>query len=243
MTTAFDIVQDALESLKVYGAGEDIRPADAARGLIQLNRMVDSFSNESLTTYAIREQSAPLINGKNRYSIGPGGDFDMERPLRLLYGTGTAYLLDSNANRYSVDVFPQDRWNMIWNIQRINSNLPNTIFYDPQFPLAFINVYPKPNVDDVTLFWDSYLPLSRFESLVTEIILPPGYEEFFESNLAIRLNRFYPTAVLSADLVAIALESKANIKRTNQRENLAGYDKDLAASRTRPYNIYSDTYR
>lgn len=246
MTTALDMIQDAHEALGTYAPGETITAADAARSLKVLNDMIDSWSNEALSTFAILEQSAPLVVGQLTYTIGVGGNFNMARPIRILNGPGAAYLKDTNNNRYPVRVVPRDQWNTIINLVRTTSNLPNTVFYDPQFPLGIMNVYPVYNGGlGVSLYWDSYLQLVEFANLAQSVSLPPGYVKAIQDSLALQLIPYFKgdTYQPSALLVGRAAESKANVKRSNLRENVAVFDSAFASRRPGMYNGYSDGYR
>jgi len=216
-----------------------------ARGFSLINQMIDSWSNESLTCYAVVEQSGVPNVGQTSYTIGPDptADFPMQRPIRLITGPGAAYLMDTNNNRYPVQVIARDEWNLIWNLVAVTSNLPNTIFYDPQFPLGVINIFPQPNTSGITLFWDSYLQLTDFASLSAPVGLPPGYERAIQQNLALEFEPYYPNAVITQLLRMQAAESKGNVKRSNIRPVKAVYDRELSRGGGRPYNIYSDSYR
>jgi hypothetical protein len=245
MTTARDLCQGAAEALQIYAPGEQLLDADASRLFLLLNQMIDSWSNESLTCYAILEQSVALQVGQLSYTIGPGGQINATRPIRIIDGPGAAYLLDVNGNRYPIDVVPRDQWNQIWNISStVTSTLPDTLFYDPQFPLGIINIYPQyAGGLGVTAFWDSYLQLSDFASLTGAVSLPPGYERMIQTNLAIEAAPYFPTAVVSPALAKAASESKANVKRSNIRENVAQFEKVLTSRAGAVYNPYSDGYR
>lgn len=245
MTTARDLIQGAFEACRVYAPGEFALDADLARGFGLLNQMMDSWSNESLTCFAILEQAVPLEVNKTAYTIGPTSVADIvsARPIRLVEGPGTAYLLDSNSNRYPVDTVPKDKWNEIWNITAVNSNLPDTLYYDPQFPLGIINLYPAPNQSGITLYFDSYQQLTAFPSVDGTVSLPPGYEQAIQTNLAIQFEPYFPTAVLTAALVKAAADGKGNVKRSNVRENIAEFEKVLSARGGAVWNIYSDSYR
>src|SRR5262245_48874525 len=119
-TNAGALVEGAFQAIQVYAPGEVCLQADLSRGLVRLNQMVQSWSNEELTTFAILEQAGALVPGVNQYQIGPGvagPGFNMTRPIRVIYGPGAAYLRDQNNNRYSVRVVPRDEWNLIWNLQ------------------------------------------------------------------------------------------------------------------------------
>jgi hypothetical protein len=223
-----------------------------------LNDMLDSWSNEALTCFTILQQSAPIVAGKNQYTIGdpsqiyggewsnvPPPDFLMTRPLRLRLGPGAAYLMDTNNNRYPVDVIQQDRWNLIWNLQSTTSNLPDTLFYDPQVPYGVLNIWPMPNTGGMVLYWDSYAQLGQLRNPSDQLLLPPGYTKAIKDCLAIELWPYFKPdqANVPPLLMTLASKSKGNIKRTNQRENIAFFDRELTAAAPRPYNIYSDTYR
>lgn len=255
--TALSMIQDALESLGVADPGLPISGADGARGLNVLNQMMDSWSNETLTCFAITQQSTTLVVGKSSYTIGnftgignfvvgTSGigtqiDINSTRPLKIIDGPGAAYILDPQNNKYGVDVIPRDKWNMIGN-SGINSNVPDTLFYDPQYPLGVINVYPVPNIA-WALYWNSYTQLMEFTNLATVLQLPPGYEEAIVSNLAIRLKPYFQPPQMQIDpiLVDRAKVSKANVKRTNMRVNEAVFDPEIISRASPTYNIRTDS--
>lgn len=240
MSTARQIVQDAFESIQVYSPGEICLDADLGRGFEILNDMLDSWSNESLTTFAVLEQSVVLIPGQYQYTIGVGAYIDAERPLRILDGFGSAYILDPVGNRYPLDVIRQDRWNQIGNISSVQANIPLYLFYDPQFPWGILNFFPVPNIA-YTAFWDSYLQLARFPGLDVEANLPPGYSMAIKRNLGLELGLYYPDAVVTPQLLSSAQIAKANVKRTNFRPTIAQYDGEIVSKSKASYNIYRDT--
>jgi hypothetical protein len=242
-TTALDLIQDSLEKIQAYGAGDTVTDADAERALNVLNNMLDSWSTESLTVFAYQEQSTALTVGKLQYTIGQSGspDLNMARPIRLLSGPGSARVQDLNGNRYDVDVLTQDQFNRIWNITNTNSSWPTALFYDPQFPLGILNVYPSPNQPLMTLYWESYLPLTQFANLFGLISFPPGYKLALVDTLARRLWRYFKktSEAIPQDIVSDAAGAKRNIKRVNNREVELGFDPALYV-RGQGYNVYSD---
>lgn len=240
MTTARDLITGALTQIQVYAFGEQVANVDIAGGLDVVNSMLDSWSNESLTCYAILEQTGTILPGISSYTIGPGGDFDMTRPLKILDGPGRAYLLDENGDKYPIDVVTQDQWNLITQ-PNTNSDLPSTLFYDPQFPLGIINIYPEP-YQSFPLFWDSYLQLAEFSSLSTLLSFPPGYRKAIQDNLAIELAPYFPSAQITPALVKAAKQSKANVKRTNIRPTVAVYDPEIVAKARGTWDIFTNSY-
>lgn len=253
--TANDMIQDALEALQVYAAGEQLTPPDAARGFGVLNRMIDSWSNESLFCHTIVEQRGQLVANKSAYTISdqsmPIGEFvigvspigppdwPIQRPLRIIGTPGSAYCLDGNNNKYYVDVVPLDQWNLINTSGNTNADIADTIYYEPSFPYAIMHVYPTPNQPRI-LVWSSYLQLKRFDNLNAALILPPGYEDAIVTNLALRLKPYFKTAIVDPDLAQTARDAKSAVKRTNIRPVEVVYDAEIVSRGSTVYNIYTD---
>ena len=240
--TAGNLIVEALHQIAVYAHNETPTDSDMEQGLTILNDMLDSWSNESLTCYAILEQTGTLIAGVSSYTIGPGGAFNMTRPLRLIEGPGAAYSQDVNGNNYYINVVPRNEWNLIGNRTSVmNSNFVFTMFYDPQFPLGVINVYPQPN-QGAQMFWDSYLQLTDFTTIYQAVNLPPGYKKAIQDSLALMFWPYWKTGEPSQRIVGGAAISKGNIKRTNIRTVRAFFDPEIVSDAAGTYNVYTDSY-
>lgn len=224
MATSRDIIQDALELLGVYSPGETMTAADTSRGLSTLNQMMDQWSNLNLASYAILEQSAPLVPGTSSYTIGTGGAFNMTRPLKILDGPGRAYIQDASGTNYGLSVVSRDVWNSIDNRSSIiTSNIPSVLFYDPQYPLGVINITPTPTLA-LTMFWDSMLQFAQLPLLTTTFTLPPGYERAVVTNLAVKLKPYFSDAIVSPAVAIEAAQTLGDLKRTNMRPIEARFD-------------------
>lgn len=238
MATALDVITDALQMLGVYDPNETLTDADAQTGLSVLNDMLDSWSNESLTTFAWLTNSFPLVANQQSYTVGPGGNFNTTRPLQILTGPGTCFIRDTNSNDYPVDVVAQDVWNLI-GLKDNTSDIPDTLFYDPQFPLGIINMFPVPIIT-YTLFFSSQLQLADLPLITTPISLPPGYKLALGTNLAVALKPYFADGNLDPIIIERAAKSLGNIKRTNMREIVAVYDSEIVSRTSPTYNIYRD---
>jgi hypothetical protein len=237
-TTAGDIIEDALQLIGVYGPGDQISAADAARGLSVLNDLFDVWSNESLSCYAWTSNSFILIPGQYAYTIGPGGNINAARPLRVSDDSGSAFLTDQDGNRYLMDVVDQ----MTWNIRtqaNVNSNLPDTLLYDPQYPLGIIKVWPTP-IDGYTCTFSSYLQLADLSTLTSAFSLPPGYKRAVVTNLAVMLKPYFTNAQIDPLVMNEAMLTKGTVKRTNMRQQRSIYEPELIARGSSTYNIRSD---
>lgn len=238
-TTAGDFIQDAMEMLGVVNPGEPLADADAQRGLTVLNDMLDSWSNESLTTFCYLQSSFPLVVNKSIYTVGAGGDINITRPIRISDAAGAAYMLDVNSNKYPIDVVDQLGFNLR-TTSAVNSNIPDTLYYDNQFPLAKMNVWPIPNDGSYTCYFFSWTQLSDFASLTTVASLPPGYNLAIKTNLAVALKPYFRDAELDPIIALRADKSLANIKRSNLRVQIAVYEPEIIARGQSTYNIRTD---
>lgn len=239
MTTPINVMQAAAEEIGAYDPGQPINAADTDRLFKSLNSMLDSWSNENLACFAFLTQSTPMVIGKQSYTVGPGGDVDTVRPLKIQQ----AYSLDAVNDTFNINILEQYDWNLISN-RLVTSQIPTVLFYDPQFPLGIINLYPVPmggGNEPYTLYWTSYLQISRFANPYVDIELPPGYEDALVHNLAVRAYPFFgiqPNPLV----VELASETKGIVKRTNIRLDLAYYDRAIVARAGSAYDIFSDSY-
>lgn len=238
--TALDLITDSLQLLQVYAPGEIISDADAERMLDCLNSMLDNWSNLTLACFSILEQSLVLVGGQQQYTVGPGGYVNGPRPLKILDGPGTAYVQDFNGNNYAVTVVARDQWNLYGNrSELITSDFPDTLFYDPQFPLGIINLMPVPTIN-YTLFFDSYSQLAELSDLNTALSLPPGYKRAIVTNLAVSAKPYFKTTQIDPLVVQEAMRTFGDIKRTNMRPNVAIMEPELVSKAQISYNPYTD---
>lgn len=240
MTTAADIIRRAAIALGYLGRTETLAAGDANDGLTAFNAMLDSWSNEGLMSYVVLERSFTLTIGTQQYTIGSGGTINTTRPYNILQ----AFVRDSNNNDYPMSILPRYTWNQIGK-KTITSQIPDTLFYDPQYPLGIINIFPVP-LAAYTVYFDSVQNQVDFSALTTALSMPEGYERAYVFNLALELmNVGFPCLLddkAYMRLVNNAAESKANVKRVNQKEVKAEYDAAVVSKSYATYNIYSDSY-
>jgi hypothetical protein len=84
--------------------------------------------------------------------------------------------------------------------------------------------------------------VSEFTAISDTIALPPGYRRFMRTNLAKELASAFDSP-LTPDIQQAAAESKADVKRANERlMDLSSGVAGLIFGGAGPhYNIYSDT--
>jgi len=241
---ASDIITRSMRLLQALGGTEVPKADEANDALTALNALLDSWSLEGLMTYETLERSFPLIVAKNSYTIGVSGspDLNTTRPQDITQ----AYVQDTNGNNFPMRIIPMDKWNLIGNRSTsITSQIPDTLFYDPQFPNGVINIFPTPLIG-YTLFYDSALNQVTFAALTTLLSMPPGYERAFVYNLAVEISSMFGIPIPAAqpgqkNVAQLAAESLANVKRANIKEVISEYDGSIISKSYATYNIFRDS--
>lgn len=209
MTTVLDLITDALQDANILAADEAASPSDAQKAFRLLNRMLDADSTEKLMIYNNVQEVFPFISGQETYNIGPGGDFNTSRPDNI---TG-AYVRDPNGNDIQVNVINYAEYSEIISKQ-ISGTIPLVVYYNAGYPLSQLTFWPVPTDTDYRFVLWSWKPLTSFVTINDAVSLAPGYEEYIETNLAVRCCIAY-NRQLPDELVLWAQKSKDKMKRIN----------------------------
>lgn len=214
--TAYGLIKGALRLIGASTADEEVPIEEAGDGLNTLNQMLDAWNADRLMVYTISSQDFPFVVGKQAYTLGSGGDFDMTRPVRI---SGMSSILLANPdNRIEVPItmYNTRDWQLKMPVKQVDGSFPQICYDDGSFPLRVLNFWPIPQQqNDVRIY--SWQPLLLLDSLKTNITLPQAYARALRFNLAIDLAPEYDKEP-SATVVARAKESLSLIRTINQPE-------------------------
>lgn len=223
--TALDMISSSLRLLGVLASGETPSASEANDGLLSLNNLIDSMSNESLLIYTKVRESFNLVGGQQAYTMGTGGNFNTSRAQKIENA-----LIQPPNNVQTVElpmkILNKDQYANIL-IKPLESTFPLYLYNDGAFPLENVNVWPVPNETCVIVLY-SWKPLSEMASLTTAFSLPPGYQRMLQYNLAVDLAPEYGKQ-LQEPIPSIAIESRAVLKRMNVRPVYLQVDEALQA--------------
>lgn len=232
MTTALDIIKAAMRKIHVLGRGQSLQNDDAQDALDALNALFDSWSIEGGIVYAETIETFNLTK-KASYTIGVGGDFDTERP----YGIKAAYVSTSSNTDHPLIAYDEVQYSNL--TDKDTSGYPQIYYFDNNFPLATIRLYPVPN-DVTTITITSRKPLTRFASLSDDFTLPEGFERMAIYNLAVELAPEYEKEASMA-IKQIAHDSKVSVLGSNKRNANNAMTSDLMyMGSSGNYNIRRD---
>lgn len=236
MATAITMITTAMRLAGVIGKGETPDADESADGLAALNSMLESWSIERLYVYYIVQEALTLVPGQATYTMGTGGDLNTTRPTRIDDSCFVAYgsLLNIplqliNADAYAGLVAPT-----------IQSNVPQYIFADMQYPLVRLSFYPVPNTA-YTAYIRSWKQMQSFATLTDVLALPPGYQRAIEYSLAEEYGPQFGVDV-PPNVSRIAGKARTNIKRINAVTPIMLSEAGAMSSVRRPANIYTGGY-
>lgn len=208
--TALDIITSAMQNIGAIALGETPSAEEAIDGLSTLNSLVDQWNNEGMMLYTSSNNVFNFVAGKGVYTLGNGGDFNIPRPLII----NECYTRDSIGNDYPIYVTDDIHEYAQITAKYTNSTLPLIVLDGGEYPLKNLTFWPIPSSGSFRFVIWSSIVLSAFANLTDTISLPQGYRPALEFNLAVYLAPKYGKKV-TKDLENLALETKAQIKRTN----------------------------
>lgn len=232
MSAVQNILDRAGRLLSVVNSGESLTTTESSDALTALNAMLDSWRNDRLMCYAIRDESITLSASTQTYTVGPGGALNTTRPVRI----EMAYVVDANGISYGVDILDEEQWASLVNKTQTGT-YPARIWFQPTMSTATIYVHPIPTTTS-TLHILDYTPVLAFSTVNDTVTLPPGWEEALTSNLALVLAPEYQVQP-SQLVVSMAQSSKAAIKRVNARPIKALTELGRLTIDHPTFNIYS----
>jgi hypothetical protein len=235
MSTARDMLTASLRKIGAIAPGESLESGEATDALAELNRMISSWSTEGLLIYTPTRETLVMTPGTAAYTMGTTGTFSATRAQRIL----EVLIRDASntpAQEYKCEELNLEQWTNIPS-RDSQSPIPTKFYADAGFPRETVTLYPVPSAAHTLVIY-SEKPLSSFASLDTEVSLPPGYEHSIIHNLSLHLAPEYGKAA-PQEIVAIATETKASLKRMNRKTPVLQLEPALLPSGSRGgYDIF-----
>lgn len=177
MTTARDLITDALYDSGAYGQGDSLDPMDAQRSVRAMQRMLDSWSNDNLAIYTTTDATVPCVAGTASYATATWTP--TTRPVTIQ----NAYLRSGTLD-YKLSLIAELEYDEL--PDKTTQGLPCKLFYKADAATGTAYLYPTPDAA-YTLHVVGRLPLASALTLDTVLTLPPGYERAIVKNLAVEL--------------------------------------------------------
>jgi hypothetical protein len=223
VATVADVIRGTLRLLGVLASGETPKAADEADALVVLNDMLDSWAGERLALFATLRSTHVLTGGLSPHTIGSGGTFNTTRPVRI--DRASIKPGGSPGSELPLELLTDAEWQ--GRQGKEDSARPTALWVENSHPLMKLHFQPVPVEGDSIILY-TWSQLGRFAATSTDFDLPPGYARAIRFNLAKELAPEYGVA-LSGEAMETANESKATIKRLNQKPSLLRCDPAVRA--------------
>lgn len=211
MATVSEILLSAAIKLGAKEPGGSLTTNESAEALKILISMLASIEIDTNLIYRIAQDSYTWAANNTTRTIGSGGALNGTRPDKIR----SAFFKDSSGSDYPVEVLYDRAAYDSYTEKDTAADIPDTIFYDPAFPLGTVYVYPTP--DTAMTFYVNYeAPLQTITATTDTLSLPPGYQWMIEHNMAIAMESMFS---LNAPLSVIreAINSKRRLGKNNYR--------------------------
>jgi hypothetical protein len=235
-----DVINAALRSIGAIAPGESATPAEAQDALLTLNQMLDGWMTQRLLCYAIvRYVYAPAAL-KQVYTVGPGGDVNIQRPPRI---TSVGVINQPSSTQpieLPIDMISENQWRDI-PVKNTVGALPIKVWDDNQFPLRNLSFWPIPNVN-VSFALYLWQIISQFaDANITLYSFPPMYLRTIRYNLAVELALEFPgDPELMPGVMKLAADSLSEIKQSNPVDLTMACDPALVNPKMDLYNWLTD---
>lgn len=238
MTTPVELINLALKQAGVLGVGQTATAEDLSDCFKLYNMMLAQWSRMRNIVYQLLDVAC-VGTGAQTYTVGIGGNFDIPRPSKLI----GAYCRQLSNPGLQVD-FPLDLLMSQTDWGRVSpkamTSLPSLVYYDPQYPLGVLHVWPVPD-SKYEIHIQCLADLPRTVTSFDDILMPPEYEEAIMYNLAGRLCIFYQIP-LPQGLPQLASATMATLRAANMQIGKL-YMPDNLAGNGGAYNVYTDSAR
>ncbi len=192
--TGNEIITDAYAETNQFLLGGTIPDRNAQFARRKLNDMINSWGQRNIFIPVISRERFDLVAGQggttNPYTIGPGGDFDTERPSNQNSIVSANLILTASSPevRVPLGIYTDQAYDAN-QLPDMSNSQPTGLYYNPTYDndLGSIYLWPVPNIstNDLELFLQK--GLNPFADLTTTYYVPDSAPEALKYNLALRL--------------------------------------------------------
>jgi len=240
MATVRAILSDALMEIGVLAEDEVMTASQAALAFVRFQHQIDAWAADRLTLSVQSRTAITWPSSTSTQTIGPGGDINTQRPVWV---SNLTYVNPGSSPSVEVVMAPMDVDSYaLQSIKGLQSALPVQYFYQTSVDtvLGTLFVWPQPT-QQMTLYLYAPQAVTVPTSLDDVLLGPPGYQDAFMYQLAIRLLTPFGRNVAQVPLLMdLAQKAYATMKRPNVDPGLLGVDAALSRAQGAGYNVLSD---
>jgi len=177
------LITAAYKAIGVVGSGGTPTSDQLSEGLLLYNTMTKSWSSYGLDTWARATGTITCVAGQTSYTIGPGGDVDMARPIRII--GDNVYRTNGNTD---TPLFQYSKQEYFYLSDKDSTGTPTQYYYDQEDPIGNFYIWPVPDsaLLPLSIVFDCRIPIAE-STLAAEPNLPDYWQSALIYNLALEL--------------------------------------------------------
>lgn len=213
--TATFILESAAKLLGKLKPAYTLSTVEKNDALPFLNGLVQQYSTRNLFMTGVKVQRFTLVGNQQAYTIGPGGNFNTDRPTYIK--NANLILTGSTPEvRVPLDIWDDDQW-AATRVQAIPTTVPTAIYYDQNIDSngrGTIFFWGEPaQTNDFEMYAPSFL--TEFPDLTTAVQLQIGYQEMLITSAAERLAPTWGISNIPPMVIEQARRARAAIQSRN----------------------------
>jgi hypothetical protein len=179
------LITDALVEIGVLEPGEQANAGQIALGLRRVQTMIDTWAADRLTLSLQLQTTFTWPASTSSVQVGPGQTVDMVRPMWM---NAISFIIpgSSPAIEVPIGMMDEDAYSSL-SIKGLPSALPTQSFYQTNLTDNFgtLFLWPQPQSLSIVLYTPQAVSVPA--SLNSILQGPPGYQDAFLYQLALRL--------------------------------------------------------
>lgn len=212
MTTARQLILDALRLSTVIGQYEDPTANEYQQALRMLNDLMGKWALKGLSGYRRTQEVLSLTASQASYTIGSGANFNTVQPVRIV----SALLRDSGGYDRPLNVISDTEFDRKFADKDITGE-PTHISFTKGESTGKIAIYPAAQGSGYSLVLRSVKPISTTLTLDDTIDLPAGWNHLLKYNMAVLLCPLYGKEA-PAQVLGEFADSQATVQIDNLRK-------------------------
>ena len=139
------VIRMGLQDAGKLQRGSDPNPEQLADGMNRLNDIINLEQTQGLKLWLQFDLPIPLVAGKNPYTLGPGGDVNMTKPMRVI---DSNYYVDQFNTRRPLILMSRDEYTKL---SQTNQQGPiNSLWPDVQQNQIVVSFWLVPDANAAT---------------------------------------------------------------------------------------------
>jgi|SRR5579864_41313 len=210
--TLLDLIDQAYRMAQAMKhPGQGLSPSEQQEGLDLTNHMLDGLKIENLLIVFYIRTLVQLVTGKKDYGVGPGQDWDIERPEKI--HTAGFVLQAGTPSESELPMWIATTHEQYAEIvaKNVGSSIPMALYYRATLPYGTATIWPVANADQTQIALYTQGNVQEFLTVDDPVITPKGWRELIMYNLAVRVHQRYPQKPMDPSVATMAAAYKTRV--------------------------------